>query len=133
MEALLIQLPKTKGQPHIYRRNKNMIYRSSVASPLASPLASYLASYLALPVDRNRNAAYSQQICLIAQHGRRRYEIVDYLLSTAMVAISTFDLLSTQIQIVSSFQSYCRILCIDLQCLDVMSFRATCDILFTRS
>ena len=65
MEALLILLPKTEGQPRIYRRNRSVIDRSSVASPLASPLASYLAlylaSYLASPVDRNRNAAYSQQ------------------------------------------------------------------------
>jgi hypothetical protein len=61
MEALLKQLPETEGQPRIYRRNRNMIDRSSVASPLASLLASYIASYLALPVDRNRNAAHSQQ------------------------------------------------------------------------
>jgi hypothetical protein len=56
MEALLIQLPKTEGQPRIYRHNRDMIDRSSVASLRAS----YLASYLALPVGRNRNAAYSQ-------------------------------------------------------------------------
>jgi hypothetical protein len=70
MEALLIQLPKTEGQPRIYRRNRNVIDRSSVASPLASPfalllallLASYFASHLASLVNRNRNAAYSQQI-----------------------------------------------------------------------
>jgi hypothetical protein len=58
VEALLIQLPKTEGQPRIYRRNRNIINRSSVASPLASHLASYLAS----PVDHSRNVAYSQQI-----------------------------------------------------------------------
>jgi hypothetical protein len=64
MEALLTQLPKTEGQPRIYRRHRNMINRSSVASPLASLLASYLtsyiASYLALPMGRNRNAVPSQ-------------------------------------------------------------------------
>jgi hypothetical protein len=62
MEALLVQLPKTEGQPRIYRRNRNMINRLSITLPLASLLALYLASYiascLALTVSRNRNAVY---------------------------------------------------------------------------
>jgi hypothetical protein len=75
MEALLNLLPrKWRTSLVIYRRNRNMIDRSSVALPLASLLASYLAlylasylaSYLALPVGRNRNAAYSQHLPMAA-------------------------------------------------------------------
>jgi hypothetical protein len=60
MEALLIQLPKTEGQPHIYRRNRHMITGLSVTSPLASLLVSYLVIYLTLSVDYNKYTVYSQ-------------------------------------------------------------------------